>query len=70
MVLDAPAREEEIDGYLRNMSQTIAPGGRVHPGVADTVMPFSLIERVERIRDRVDEYRNSLGCVPTVVGAD
>jgi hypothetical protein len=56
IVLEATFPETEFEEYMRGLFRTIAPGDALILGVADNVMPTSLIERVERISDLVEEH--------------
>ena len=50
---------------MRGVFRTIAPGDAFILGVADNVMPTSIIERVERISDLVERARSVPG--PTIL---
>ena len=41
---------------MRDVFRIIAPGDAFILGVADNVMPTSLIERVERVSELVEQY--------------
>jgi len=41
---------------MRGLFRTVAPGDAFILGVADNVMPTSVIERVERISDLVEKH--------------
>jgi hypothetical protein len=41
---------------MRGVFRTIAPGDAFILGVADNVMPTSIIERVERISELVEQH--------------
>lgn len=56
IVLEPTYPDVEFEAYLRGVFRTIAPGDAFILGVADNVMPTSLIERVERISDFVEQY--------------
>jgi hypothetical protein len=56
IVLEPTYPEAEFDAYMRGVFRTIAPGDAFILGVADNVMPTSIIERVERISALVDQY--------------
>lgn len=58
LVLEPNYPEEEFEAYVRDVFRTIAPGDGFILGVADNLMPTSVIERVERISELVDEYAN------------
>jgi len=55
IVLEPTYPEAEFEAYLRGVFRTIAPGDAFILGVADNVMPTSIIERVERIADLVEQ---------------
>jgi hypothetical protein len=56
IILEPTFPEAEFETYMRDVFRTIAPGNAFILGVADNVMPTSIIERVERISDMVREY--------------
>ncbi|MFB3817586.1 MAG: uroporphyrinogen decarboxylase family protein [Candidatus Methylomirabilales bacterium] len=56
IVLEPTFPEAEFDAYMRELFRTIAPGDAFILGVADNVMPTSLIERVERISELVEQH--------------
>jgi len=56
IVLEPTFPEAEFEEYMRGLFRTVAPGDAFILGVADNVMPTSLIERVERISDLVEEH--------------
>ncbi len=56
IVLEPSFPEAEFEEYMRGLFRAIAPGDAFILGVADNVMPTSLIERVERISDLVEQY--------------
>ncbi len=58
LVLEPNYSEEEFEKYVLNVLKTIAPGNAFILGVADNVMPTSLIERVERISELVEQHAN------------
>jgi hypothetical protein len=43
---------------MRQVFRTIAPGDALILGVADNIMPGSLLERLERIAEMVAEWGN------------
>jgi|BarGraNGADG00312_1021997.scaffolds.fasta_scaffold34042_2 Uroporphyrinogen decarboxylase (URO-D) len=57
-VLEPNWGQEEFEEYVKDVFRTIAPGNAFILGVADNVMPTSLIERVERISELVEQYAN------------
>ena len=58
VVLEETFPEEEFEEYMRGVFRAIAPGDTFILGVADNVMPRSLIERVARISRLVEEHGN------------
>jgi len=56
VVLEETFPEEEFEEYMRGVFRAIAPGDAMILGVADNVMPRSLISRVERISDLVEQH--------------
>jgi uroporphyrinogen-III decarboxylase len=56
IVLEPTFPEAEFEAYMRHLFRTIAPGDAFILGVADNVMPTSLIQRVERISDLVEQH--------------
>ena len=54
IILEPTFPDAEFEEYMRGVFRTIAPGDAFILGVADNVMPTSLIERVERISDLVE----------------
>lgn len=58
VLLEPHYPEEAFEKYVIDVFRTIAPGDAFILGVADNVMPTSVIERVERISDLVEQYGN------------
>ena len=56
IVLEPTFPDAEFEEYMRGLFRTIAPGDAFILGVADNVMPTSLIERVERISELVEQH--------------
>ncbi len=56
IILEAGYPEAEFEAYMRNLFSVIAPGDAFILGVADNVMPTSVIERVERISELVEQH--------------
>jgi hypothetical protein len=56
IILEPTFPEAEFEAYMRGVFRTIAPGDAFILGVADNVMPTSIIERVARISDLVERY--------------
>lgn len=58
IILEPGYPEEEFEEYMRYVFRSIAPGDSIILGVADNVMPTSVIERVERISELVEQHGN------------
>lgn len=56
VVLEETFPQDEFEQYVLDVFRTIAPGDAMILGVADNVMPRSIIERVEWISDQVEKY--------------
>ncbi len=56
IILEPGYPEAEFEAYMRKLFCVIAPGDAFILGVADNVMPTSVIERVERISDLVAQH--------------
>ena len=56
IILEPGFPEAEFEAYMRNLFRVIAPGGAFILGVADNVMPTSLIGRVERVSELVEQH--------------
>jgi len=56
ILLEPSMPEAEFEAYMRDLFRAIAPGDAFILGVADNVMPTSLIERVERISELVEQH--------------
>jgi len=56
IILEPTFPADEFEAYMRGVFRAIAPGDAFILGVADNVMPTSLIERVERISELVEQY--------------
>lgn len=56
VVLEPEYGEEQFEAYMKDLFRAIAPGDAFVLGVSDNVMPRSMIERVERITEMVEEY--------------
>ncbi len=55
-LLEATTPEEQFEEYVRGIFRTVAPGDAFILGIADNAMPLTLIERVERVSELVEEY--------------
>ncbi len=56
IVLEETFPQDEFEQYVKDVIRTIAPGEAMILGVADNVMPMSIIERVEHISDEIEKY--------------
>jgi hypothetical protein len=56
IILEPTFPEADFEAYLRDAFRVIAPGDAFIFGVADNVMPTSIIERVERISELVEQH--------------
>jgi hypothetical protein len=56
VILEEMTPQEEFETFMREVFATFAPGDAFILGVADNVMPLSLVDRIERISDLVEEY--------------
>lgn len=56
VMLEPRVSDEAFDAYMFDVFRTIAPGEAFILGVADNVMPTSLISRIRRISEMVEEY--------------
>jgi hypothetical protein len=56
IILEPGFPEAEFEAYMQTLFRVIAPGDAFILGVADNVMPTSLIERVERISELVETH--------------
>ena len=55
VILEESVPEEEFEEYMQNLFKVIAPGDRFILGIADNMMPTSLMRRVKRIGELVEE---------------
>jgi uroporphyrinogen-III decarboxylase len=58
VILEPVYPDDEFEAYMRQVFRTIAPGDALILGVADNIMPGSLLERLERIAEMVAEWGN------------
>lgn len=56
VILEESMPDTEFEDYMRDLFRTIAPGDAFILGIADNVMPTSLISRIRRITEMVEEY--------------
>jgi corrinoid protein of di/trimethylamine methyltransferase len=55
LLLSDVTSEEEFEGYLDTLFSVVAPGNRLILGVADTVPPDAVFDRLRRIGERVEK---------------
>jgi hypothetical protein len=55
LLLAPSVPEEEFRAYMYKLLETVAPGDAFILGVADNVMPDSLIERVAWVSELIEE---------------
>ena len=55
VILEPGFSDEQFEEYMDDVFRTIAPGDAIILGVADNVMPTSIISRVKRISEMVEE---------------
>jgi len=56
VMLEPRVSDEAFDAYMLDVFRTTAPGEAFILGVADNVMPTSLISRIRRVSEMVEEY--------------
>jgi len=56
VILEPTYSEKEFEAYMRQIFRTVAPGDAFILGVADNIMPGSLLQRLERINEMVQEW--------------
>jgi hypothetical protein len=69
VILERTFTDQEFEDYMLDVFRTIAPGDAIILGVADNVMPRSMIERVERISEMVEQFGQYPVRVAEVAGA-
>jgi uroporphyrinogen-III decarboxylase len=55
VLLEPGVSDDEFEDYMDGLFRTIAPGGAFILGVADNVMPTSMVSRIARITEMVEE---------------
>ena len=65
LMLEETASEEEFEAFLDHLFESVAPGDRLILGVADSVPPGAVFERVVRLGERIE----SEGRLPLAGGA-
>ncbi len=56
VILEAPYSDAAFEAYMVDLFRIIAPGDAFILGVADNIMPGAKLERLQRIREMVEEY--------------
>jgi len=65
VLLEETASEEEFEAFLDHLFESVAPGDRLILGVADSVPPHAVFERLVRLGERIE----SEGGLPLAAGA-
>jgi methylmalonyl-CoA mutase cobalamin-binding domain/chain len=65
VMLEETASEEEFEAFLDHLFESVAPGDRLILGVADSVPPNAVFERLVRLGERIE----SEGRLPLAAGA-
>lgn len=55
VILEESVSDEEFEDYMDNLFKVVAPGDAFILGIADNMMPTSLLSRVKRIGEMVEE---------------
>jgi hypothetical protein len=55
VILEESVSEEQFEDYMQEIFSAVAPGNRFILGIADNMMPTSLLSRVKRIGELVEE---------------
>jgi len=55
VVLEEGFPEEDFEAYMDDLFRIIAPGNAFIMGIADNVMPTSMLSRLKRITELVEE---------------
>jgi len=55
VILEESVSDEQFEEYMQEIFNAVAPGDRFILGIADNVMPTSLMSRVRRIGEMVEE---------------
>jgi hypothetical protein len=55
IVIEEDVSESEFEEYMEDVFDNIAPGDRTILGIADNMMPSSMLSRVKRIVEMIDE---------------
>ena len=65
IMLEETASEEEFEAFLDHLFESVAPGDRLILGVADSVPPHAVFERLVRLGERIESEAR----LPMVAGA-
>ncbi len=65
VMLEETASEEEFEAFLDHLFESVAPGDRLILGVADSVPPNAVFERLVRLGERIEDE----GRLPLAAGA-
>jgi uroporphyrinogen-III decarboxylase len=55
VILEEDVSDSEFEAYMEEVFDNIAPGDRTILGIADNMMPSSMLSRVKRIIEMIDE---------------
>ncbi|MCH8911882.1 MAG: hypothetical protein IH867_14245 [Chloroflexi bacterium] len=55
VILEESVSEEQFENYMQEIFRAVAPGDRFILGIADNMMPTSLLSRVKRIGELVEQ---------------
>jgi predicted DNA-binding ArsR family transcriptional regulator len=55
VILEPSVSDEQFEEYMQDIFNSVEPGNRLILGIADNVMPTSMISRVKRIGELVEE---------------
>ena len=58
VLLEESTPEKEFAESMRDLFRAIAPGNAFILGIADNAMPTSMISRIRRVGEMVEEYGN------------
>ena len=58
VILEESVSDAQFEAYMEDLFRTIAPGDAFILGIADNVMPTSLISRIRRISELVEQHGN------------
>ena len=58
VILESSISDEKFEEYMQEIFDAVAPGDRFILGIADNMMPTSMLSRVKRIGEMVEEQGN------------